>query len=84
MTPPISQASLAAIASRQTPPFTAAATISITMSQGRCPEAFADEARPWCRDNCIGGWRQIARGSVSAVTFEFEDLTDADLFRLSH
>jgi len=84
MTSSISQPSLAALTARQIPPFTSVATVSVTMPHGRCPEEFADNARPWCRENCVGVWRQIDRGSASTVTFEFEDATDADLFLLSH
>ena len=66
------------------PPFNAPITISKSIRPGECPEEKADRLRKWCAENRVGRWRPLERWKKGAVRIEFEDHTDALLFRLSH
>lgn len=66
------------------PSFNAPLTVTIPIYPSECPEEKADRLRKWCAQNCVGRWRPLERWTKGAVRIEFEDHTDALLFRLSH
>jgi hypothetical protein len=65
------------------PQLTTPSIVSIPV-RAECPEEKADRLRQWCIANCQRRWKPLERWTRSAVRFEFESLTDALLFRLSH
>ena len=83
MTPPISPHILRELPGTNINDFVATRSIEITLKDGECPERIGDILRPICKQTCAGRWRQVNRGKPASVKFEFEDPTDATVFRVT-
>lgn len=81
---PIPKAIRAALAQRFQDDFQIAATITIMLGEGECPETRADELRKWCGASCASRWKPLERWAKGAVRIGFESVADAVKFRLSH
>jgi len=83
MTPPIALDALRKLPGTNSNDFVATRSIEITLKDGDCPEKIGDILRPICKQACAGRWQQVNRGKPGPVKFEFEDPTDATVFRLA-
>lgn len=62
-------------------PFIVAEIVTIPLPDDESPEDWGDHLLFWCRENEIR-CKWIDRGTPDSVTFGFESMEDAVLFRL--
>jgi hypothetical protein len=63
--------------------FNVAETVIIPLRSGECRETRIDDLLLWCRQNCAERFSPIKCRTNDALTFAFESVDDAVLFRLS-